>query len=731
MATYYIDPYTGDDSRSAATAQTSSTPWKTLINLSAVGPSTTTLSPGDVVKLRGDDLFDLDYPGSDFAWTNNTAIFTSSDLGCQVLSNFLNSSTWTTYSGTLTTSSNAYYHDPSLGNTRFIVFPSAAFTGKLVSITDTGTIPTSIQGFSFLVRLNGAVSNFSVQNVVQIKLCSDTAGDTAVVTIDCPNVGPLTGSKYISVWVPFTTASPITFNSIGIYAKAGSAAIPSLFIDNLVAVTNGYRHFDLIKAPDGTWNPIGAFTNTGGIVRDRNINTVGTNLQNFPTALATETPALIKSADWRYHEVVDINSRIEINNMAGTSSSKITIQGGYDPTFTNITGHTVYNGRGQMLTALRFNTVTNVFWSRVSLIGTGQVVVGLDMAHTEMEHFNLVHTGQTAFGSITSGTNYNYNCTFNNCNFGYSNGANYSVCGYKVRHNNCNFYRGTTYNVTGSGYIADFEFNGCKLANGTTACVFYGSTSSRNINDQIFYNDCEFYSVDSRPKFNLSLPGGDDPMIVCNNLIVNGFGGNLMNTDERSPSLVFFRNLDNRTSSGLPTVSVTNAIAWPHMPKMLYSMHGYSALTSPAPFDADYKLYYYSDGSYIDNVDGASESVPSPSTRIWRVRCGTGRSLEADPTVHRLGFFHFASGETKTFTVDLKIVDVDAYAKLTFRNVFSDGAYDMTPVADGPINDYNTWEQLSITYTAPSEGTIELVLHVWSPDTGTPMCYVGDTLTIT
>lgn len=727
MATYYVDPWNGSDSNDSTAAQSTSTPWKTLWNIMSNGPNQITLSPGDTVKIKGKAPTNLNYGGSDFAWSNNSSVFTTSDKGNTIVSHLANVN-WTNYGSVSGTASNAYIHLNTDGQSRQINIPTGSFTGKAASQLISGTVPAGTVGFSIAFRSASVPSGFALDDAIQIKLCSDTAGDTAVITLDWPDIGAVAANKFVYAYVPYTVASDTSFSSIGIYIKTGYAAAWNFILDNLVAVApGGYKHMDICKAPDGSWNPISAFTSDGIITRNKGTGTQEMNFGNNQTRTTTDA-LLQEAAEWDF-QTTALSGNLSFNVLYGTSGSLITIQGGYDDTYTNIIGNTVWQGYGQLLTSIRFNSFRNVRFNNIGFVGYGLGTVIGDIINTEFNDCVFLYTNSIAFSCVTTSTVYMAEVSFKNCTFGCSITQNMSPCGYKLYFENCHFTRSTTYNMNPAGYIADGLFKDCKFSMGNSGCVYMGSASSRNSNDQVLFDNCEFFSNATVSKLTVTLPGGTDPGIILNDCWYYGPGA-WASLDERTPSLVYARRLTNGSATGLPSISVTSSISWPHAPKLLMSIHGYEDSTGTG-YGPDFKYQFFSDGSSCTNLDGTSSSVPSPSTRVWELFYNGVDNAERMGLTMRLGYYQMLEGETKTFTIDAYQPDSTASTILLVRSVFCDGAVSGPSAKSAVYTGDSTWDQISLSYTAPSDGIIELCVRTWAGGFTSPSCRIGDTITIT
>lgn len=736
MATYYVDPWTGSDANNATQAQSTSTPWKTLIHLSPQGAYSTLLSPGDTVKVRGVDPYTVATTG-DYAWSTGSSKLTCSDtLSVALVTNLLNSDTVTLYSSTTSGASSSYYHDPALSSARALTIPSG-LVGKFASVTTGGvTLDSACVGFSFLFRLNTSVAGWIPSAKIQIKLCSDTAGDTSLLTLDIPTVGALAVNKTIALYIPATHAG-ITVNSVGFYTKesVGASAV-SVTIENLIQVVNGagetdqgFRHFDLTRSPDGNWHTIGAFGNDHAYMRFTNTASVDLTLVNNPTA-SPVAAQMLRTADWDFQLTADGSGNINFNAISGTTSSPIVIQGGYDATFTTISGYSVWNGRGNLLGSLRFGALANVTFSRIGFSGYNTLnFLGATENVTFSDCF-FNYTATTTVSCIATGTAYMVNCNFYDCHMGYNTGTTFSPNGWNVTVEDCTFTRASTFNLSPLGYLSQSRFKNCSFSNPGTNCMFLGSGSARNLNEKIIFDDCSLHCTVSKTMLSFSLPGGTDPMVVFNDLTYSGLG-TLVTLDMRTPGLVFFRNLVNNSTTGLPVTSIGNAVGWPTPPKLLATIQGYTDNVSSAGYGADYILQIFNDTTSVKNLPVGSTAAPTPNSRVWEITTGTSNTSEARAFYHRLGFYKVTAGAAITFACHGLLNDVDGNMKLVIRNYYSDGGYSSPELESSVVTSYNTWETPSVTFTPTLSGNVELAVKLWRPSGTGVIAYVGNVISIT
>lgn len=139
---------------------------------------------------------------------------------------------------------------------------AAAFTTGLAAFLALGSAVnfSAYQQITFWIKQTAGT--IGAAGACQIKLCSDTAGVTAVDTFDIPNLGAL--NNWTAVTVSKGSALGTSIQSIALYVVTDNAAQTFLF-DNFVAVTsvasaNSLNLNSLIGLNDGRWHPVQSIT---------------------------------------------------------------------------------------------------------------------------------------------------------------------------------------------------------------------------------------------------------------------------------------------------------------------------------------------------------------------------------------------------------------------------------------------------------------------------------------
>lgn len=213
MATFYLDPEGGNDSNDGTTFANR---WRTVTS----GATAARIAPGDTIRcMAAPEPTSL---GQNVTWTNNSRTLT---LASSVSMNITDCETAWTASANVTGSVPTATYREGTKSVQFVM--ASGFTTGKIAYFATGTLDLSAyQQISFMFRCAAASGN-----TFQLRLCSDTTGDTAVHSITMNNTGA-------GMWVPtvFDNGGALSssIQSVAVYALVdpGTATIN---IDNIIA----------------------------------------------------------------------------------------------------------------------------------------------------------------------------------------------------------------------------------------------------------------------------------------------------------------------------------------------------------------------------------------------------------------------------------------------------------------------------------------------------------------
>lgn len=349
MATFYLDFVNGND----ANAGTSwATAWKTITN----GATAARIAPNDTIRIaKSADPTSI----GNATWTNQSATVT---LSTAKTANIYLDGAWTAANSGSTTTTTTRKEG---ANASQITTSGTTATTTKYAYYATGTLDlSSYDAITLWIRnISVAVS----ANNYQIKLCSDTTGDTAVDTFDIPAIASTT------TWVPLTLTRigggnlGNSIKSIGWYTgSANPGNSRQVFLDDILACTNsGLNLTSLLSknsaAYDGsdTWHGIQSINGTTVILANTNDLSAGdANLLGYYTN--GTTPATVTSyvrPTIKFATMASAASTaIETLQDSGTAGNYITFSGGWNTSTNTQDGETWVDGQNGLGRFINFST---------------------------------------------------------------------------------------------------------------------------------------------------------------------------------------------------------------------------------------------------------------------------------------------------------------------------------------------------------------------------------------
>lgn len=376
MPNYYIDPVLGNDANNGSLGS----PWKTITS----GATEARIAPGDEIRVKKSASPATFGFNATWGYSSSTVSLSGTPIKhidtCE--------STWSTAGISNVTVTLDTSNEVEGSGCCKLVLASAFTTGKIAFHSlGTATDFSSFSKISFLAKDNLDVA----AGVLQIKLCSDFAGNTPVNTFNLPaiNYSPIIALTHLwhRIVVDNGGALGSTIRSIALYAVSDPGAL-TIYLDNFIAANN-IHHLSLIGQDSAgpVWYPIYYFSGTSIILYYDFFGDPG-------------TMAAWVIYDWyMFDNPVDYRSNINSLNKKGTSFALITYRGGWNFSTDEQDGYThfaVQNEYGTMFIAavgIAYNALENfrVFGSYRSFYLQGNHI---DVKNIE----SYAHYTKSAFG---------------------------------------------------------------------------------------------------------------------------------------------------------------------------------------------------------------------------------------------------------------------------------------------------------------------------------------------
>lgn len=359
----------------------------------------------------------------------NTRIKLTSSLTQNIAScgNRGNGRTVWTASTNITTALNLT--DSKEGDCADSIAVGVAFTTGLAAYKATGSLDLSgYQQLSFWIKQTAGTIGAS--GAISLKLCSDTAGATAVNTFDIENLAVI--GRWVPVTINLGTNLGSSIQSIGFYVNTDNAA-QTFLLSNIIACKasssdDSLNLCSLIGKNTGVepWCPIQSINGTRVLIDNLN-NTIPWTTSNTATSRGyfgtTGTVNTYKRETIKTTlQVVQATAICSDLNESGTSGNNISYQFGYDRTdMSSQTLETYVDGRNGFGYFLQVNSNRNFI--TINKLGCVRYDRGLRGSVGNGSQFfvlsNIYMIGCTTYGlelnsAFSASTLDNIHCNFNN-----------------------------------------------------------------------------------------------------------------------------------------------------------------------------------------------------------------------------------------------------------------------------------------------------------------------------
>lgn len=351
---------------------------------------------------------------------------------------------------------------------------------------------SSYQKISFWIKNEAAI----VANNWQIKLCSDTAGATAVDTFDIPAI-PSTGR-----WLPLTLTKSgggnlgSTIQSIALYSGSSNTGMASkyIYLDNIVGCTTSGLNLQSLISKNGSaqggteaYYGLQSISEDGTILMLDNDTNNKSNLGRGYTG-TTETVTTYKRETFKTVLTTSSSGNVSVINDSGSASSLILFEFGYEVGTTNQNGETHLDGLNGWGNGIYANNKLYITYNYVSLY---RYQYSFNM---NSSHYNILNNISNVNNNNSSGIFLN---SSNSCEINVTNSNNnnsYGVSTYGAEDNKI-FLTNSNNQLSSGLYL--YLSTGNYVYNLSAKNNFSYSISFNMANDNIIYNLVSMYNGNS------------------------------------------------------------------------------------------------------------------------------------------------------------------------------------------------------------------------------------------
>jgi hypothetical protein len=578
------------------------------------------------------------------------------------------------------------------GNVSDQIAANASFTTGLMAYKSFSTKDLSgYQQLSFFIyQTAGSTANFGLQ----LRLCSDNAGVTAVNTFNIPALGAL------NTWHVFTvdlgTNLGNSIQSVALY-RSNNFGAQTVLLSNIIACkanssADSLNLTSLIgkNTTNETWYPIQSIVGTRVIIDGRLSTSPAVSTQgNFSKGYygTTETINTFKRETIKTPVQSAASNNVHlINDGASHFTPNIVFEGGFDRTnMTTQSGVTFFDGQNSLGYGLNISSKSGNGFNRMGFIRYDRVWMQNSFFCNVRNFYVISCTNH--FQVPTASQNCKFENVFMNCNQ--------------------------------IGMATDFGFNFHKFTN----CYFLSNTlrgMDFGNGNHVTFNNCYWNNNGS---FGITTNAGGGANNVWNNC-------NFMNN----------QNDGYRAGHGGFNETFTNCLTSGNIGNAFYSFAGDMFLNNCTVLEsAEFGIYSASNARiYSMNLDGVANNhyiytdggVIRPQTSVRYSNTGFAWSI-SPTTDYRRETYPLDFSIAKVAVSANSIVTIKAWMRrtstgLTFRlrvkggqiaGVTNDVISYMTAAAD-------TWEQVTLNFTPTESGVVEILVECWGGTTFTG--YVDD-----
>lgn len=695
MATFYLDFENGND----ASAGTSwATAWKTINS----GATAARIAPGDTIRVA--KTADPTSIGN-ATWTSKSVTVT---LATAQTTNIYMDGAWTLANSATVAASTTSFKQGS--NSSQVTTPASTATATKYAYYATGTLDLSAYDAITLWFRNNTTAVADANRYV-IKLCSDTAGDTAVDEFAIPSIASTTR------WVPLTLTRTgggslgASIKSIALYTGSSSPGNSQVVLidDVLACSSSGLSLTSLIsKSSAGyssteTWHGLQSIDGTTVILGNTNLLNAGDSSLTGYYTTGTSPETVTTYIRPTYKLAIQSNTTNSANTVqdSGTAGNLITFSGGWNTSSDTQDGVTILDGQN----------------------GIGVGITASIKNYIKIERFGFCRLLNVFYTSALTSTNWEIESCFA------SNISSLSSI-YQAKYTNI------IVNNTGSGVNVDNSvFENVK---------FYSTSLSATINitlskiKSIYFYNCASTSatfgnsavdylevVDSAIKLSTSTN-----TLYIGEAVLKNNTGSLFDTNS-----VFV--INKLTSSGNATTTSDQAYVTVKQTASSPQLIGLPGTTTPAGYQTPSTMYSLIGGDANDHRSywAFGNAISQTTTRhtasgiAWQINITSSSQTTNLPARYPIA---------KVAVNASSLVTVKAWVKLSHAtnigaqllvqaNEIPGVTADVTATKTADTN----WEELTITFTPTVQGVVQVYLAAyWRASTANQSVYVDD-ITVT